>query len=121
MVVKKSQSESVHFRVLLTPIQKTTILVAVLFIVLIALVTLYSPTVRLSVLGIFLNLLGAILLGLGLIKTNDELIDLGSHHVEFDKQRFVSHLTKDRFFIVLGVFLMVLGALLQIVGVQLAN
>jgi hypothetical protein len=109
----------VGFHVTLNPIQKATILIAVILIAVISFITFFSDNVRLEILGLFSQLLGGILLGLGLIKTNDELIELGSHHVEFDKQRFIRHLTKDRFFIVLGVFFVVGGLLMQILSKQL--
>lgn len=110
-----AKSSSTHFRVSLTPIQKATIGVAVLFVVIVGITSASSPTVSLGVFGLFLELLGAILLGQGLIKTNDELIELANHHEKFDKQKLVSHLTKDRFFMVVGIFLIVLGTFLQIV------
>jgi hypothetical protein len=115
--VKKK--EGVQFHVELSGVQKATIGAAVVLVLVIAVVTGSSDQVRLPVLGLFAQLLGSILLGLGLIKTNDELLDLAEHHERFEKQRLVSHLTKDRFFIVFGVFLVVTGLLLQILGTQL--
>jgi hypothetical protein len=115
--VKKLESH--HFHVELSTVQKLTIGAAVVLIALIALITAYSDQVRLHILGLFCQVLGAIILGLGLIKTNDELVDIVSHHEKFDKHRLVKHLTKDRFFLVFGLFLLVLGILLQIISVQL--
>jgi hypothetical protein len=113
------KEEPVGFHVALNPVQTATIIVAVLLVGVIAFITFFSDSVELEILGLFSQLLGGILLGLGLIKTNDELVELGSHHIEFDKQRFIRHLTKDRFFIVLGVFFVVAGLLLQILSKQL--
>jgi len=108
----------VHYRVELSGVHKSTIIVAIIFIVLIGVITLFSPNLNVGVYGLFMQLLGIMLLGLGLIKTNDELAELVSHHEKFDKQKLISHLTKDRFFMVCGVFLIVLGLLLQIIGRQ---
>ena len=113
---KQGQKTEVHFRVELTGVQKATIAVAVLFIVLIGGVTLGTETIRIGALGLFLQLIGSIVLGLGIIKTNDELGDLAEHHEQFNKQRLISHLTKDRFFIVFGLFLVVVGLLMQILS-----
>jgi hypothetical protein len=110
--------KQVHYHVELNSVQKSTIAVALLFIVVIAVITAYSPNVSVYSLGLFLQLLGTILLGLGLVKTNDELAEIVKHHEKLDKQRLISHLTKDRFFIVIGVFLVVLGLLMQIIGRQ---
>ena len=113
--------EQVRFHVELSGMQKATIAASVIFILIIGGITATSPNVHLSAFGLFLELLGTILLGLGLIKTNDELMELASHHEEFNKQKLISHLTKDRFFVVLGIFLIVLGLLLRIISVQIVG
>jgi hypothetical protein len=108
-----------HFSVTLTPVQRTTIIASGALIVLIGIITGFSEQVHLDILGLFCQLLGGLLLGLGLIKTNDELVDMIRHHEQLDKPSLVKHLTKDRFFIVLGVFYTVLGLLLQIISNQI--
>ena len=110
--------KEVHYRVELSGVHKSTIAIAVIFVLLIGVITLFSPNLKIGVYGLFLQLLGIMLLGLGLIKTNDELAELVGHHEKLDKQKLISHLTKDRFFMVCGVFLIVLGLFLQIIGRQ---
>jgi hypothetical protein len=117
---KKQQAlEQHHFHVKLEPLQRLTIVVAGVLIGSIALVTMYSETVHLNILGLFCQLLGAIIIGFGLVKTNEELIELTSHYESVDRPALVRHLTRDRFFIVLGIFTLVLGLLLQILSTQL--
>lgn len=118
--MKKKATQDVHFHVELSGVQKATIGIAILFVLLIAGVTVNSPNVGLPALGLFLQLMGSILLGLGIIKTNDEFLDLASHHENFNKQKLISHYAKDRFFIVFGLFLIVFGLLMQIFAGQLA-
>jgi hypothetical protein len=119
--VKKTVKPAVekhHFHVQLQPIQKLTIVAAMALILAIAAITFYSERVSLSIFGMFCQLLGVIILGLGLVKTNDELVDLTEHYQKLDRPTLIKHLAKDRFFIVLGVFTIALGMLLQIVGLQ---
>ncbi len=114
-----AKAPSNHFTVNLSAVQLATIFAAIIMVALISWITLASDSVPLSILGLFCQLLGSILLGLGLIKTNDELADIVRHHEKLDKPALGAHLAKDRFFIVLGVFLLALGILLQILYTQL--
>ena len=118
MPSRRIRKGSVHFRVELSGTEKATIAAVAILLVLIAAITWFSPNVRIDVFGLFAELLGAILLGLGLTKTNDELLALTNHYEDFHKQDLVSHLTRDRFFVISGVFLIALGILCQIIATQ---
>lgn len=119
--MKKSvkKVEDHHFHVRLQPTQKLTIVVAGALVLAIALITVYSDQVHVGSLGMYCQLLGVIILGFGLVKTNDELVDITEHYQKLDRPTLIRHLAKDRFFIVLGVFTIAVGLLLQIVGSQL--
>lgn len=110
--------KQVTFHVHLTGTQKSTLAIAFVFIILIAAITSLSPTVKLATFGLFCQVLGTVVIGLGLAKTNDELAELASHHEKFDKQGLITHLTRERFFITTGIFLMTLGLLFQIISSQ---
>jgi hypothetical protein len=115
---KTSMKEEVRFHVALGSMQKFAIGASVFLVFIVALFTGFSDSIKMEVLGLYCQLLGSILLGLGLIKTNEELMELADHHEKLERQRLITHLTKDRFFIVIGVFFVVLGILLQIIGNQ---
>jgi hypothetical protein len=117
--LQRMAKQAHNFTVRLSAIQMITIAAACILIILSAVITASSENVRLDGLGLFCQLLGAILLGLGLIKTNDELIGLIRHHERLDKPGLAVQLARDRFFVVLGIFLLALGAMLQIVHGQL--
>ncbi len=107
-----------HFHVQLTPHEIAAIVAAILLIAVVAIVTYVSDQVSLVTLGLYLILIGAIMLGFGLAKTNDELLNLTNHYENLHRQELINHLTRDRFFVVFGVFLMATGILIQILGVQ---
>lgn len=114
----KSANKEVHFHVDLSGIEKATIAAVAILVILIGAITWFSPQVYISTFGMFCELLGAILLGLGLTKTNTELLALTNHYETLHKQELISHLTRDRFFVICGIFLMALGILCQIIGTQ---
>ncbi len=107
-----------HFRVQLTPHEIAAVVAAVLLIAVVGVVTYASDQVNLITLGLYLMLIGAIMLGFGLSKTNDELLSLTNHYENLHKQELISRFTRDRFFVVFGVFLIATGILIQILGVQ---
>jgi hypothetical protein len=114
----KKKSSQVHFRVQLTPHEMAAVIAAFILITIIGVVTALSPLVSLTTFGLYLALIGAIMLGFGLAKTNDEMLALTNHYEDFHRQELVARLTRDRFFVVLGVFLISVGILVQILGVQ---
>lgn len=114
----KKNSEGVHFRVILNAHEKTAVAVVTILGILIAVFTYLSADIGLGVFGLYLQLLGAIMLGFGLTRTNDELLALTNHYERLHKPSLVAHLTRDRFFVVFGVFLLALGVLAQIISIQ---
>jgi hypothetical protein len=117
-MVKRVAAQPVHFRVVLNPHEKIAVAVVVILGLLIALFTYLSADIGVGVFGLYLQLLGAIMLGFGLTRTNDELVALANHYENLHKPSLMEHLTRDRFFVVFGVFLLATGLLLQIVGLQ---
>jgi len=107
-----------HFRVQLTPHEIAAVVAALLLITIVGIVTAVSDQVSLVTLGLYLMLIGAVLLGFGLAKTNDELLSLTNHYENLHRQELLARLTRDRFFVVFGVFLIATGILVQILGVQ---
>lgn len=112
------KSGGVHFRVTLSAHEKAAVAVVSVLALLIALFTYLSTDIGLGVFGLYLQLLGAIMLGFGLTRTNDELIALANHYENLHKPSLMEHLTRDRFFVVFGVFLLALGVLAQIIAIQ---
>lgn len=113
-----AKASDVHFRVTLSAHEKAAVAVVSVLALLITLFTYLSSEIGMGVLGLYLQLLGAIMLGFGLTRTNDELIALANHYEKLHKQSLMEHLTRDRFFVVFGVFLIAIGVLAQIIGIQ---
>lgn len=116
-MAKKSKS-GVHFHVVLSAHEKAAVAIVSVLGLLIALFTYLSAAIGVGVFGLYLQLLGAIMLGFGLTRTNDELVALANHFENVHKPSLMEHLTRDRFFVVFGVFLMAIGVLAQIISVQ---
>jgi hypothetical protein len=112
------KKEDVHFKVVLNAHEKSAVAVVIILGALIGVCAYLSENIGIGVFGLYLQLLGAIMLGFGLTRTNDELIALTNHYENLHRQNLVMHLTRDRFFVVFGVFLMAIGVLAQIVGLQ---
>jgi hypothetical protein len=118
MVKKKVASAPERIHVQLNAHEKGAVAIVIVLGVLITTFTYLSEDIGIGVLGLYLQLLGAIMLGFGLTRTNDELVALTNHYENLHRPSLLAHLARDRFFVVFGVFLIVLGVLAQILGVQ---
>jgi len=96
--------------------QTWLIVLVIIVIAVIAWMVSISTVLGLGVLGLFVQMAGVLLLSLGLVKTNDDLVFLATHPGKKQAQTLISHHTSERFVIMLGLFLMVFGLLLQLFG-----
>lgn len=96
--------------------QKFLIALVMVVITVIAVMVTISTTLSLEVLGLFVAISGVLLLSVGLVRTNDDLLFLATHHKKAEVQRVITHFATERFIVMLALFLLVLGMLLQLVG-----
>jgi hypothetical protein len=99
--------------------QKFLISLVVVVIGVVAVIVAISPNfqnIGLTVLGLFIQIGGFLLLALGLVKTNDDLLYVAEHPKRKDHQGIITHMASERFQVMLGLFLVVLGLLLQLFG-----
>lgn len=96
--------------------QRWLIAFVMIVVIVIASMVSISTTLGLEVLGMFVMIAGVLLLSLGLVKTNDDLLFLATHPGTKQAQTLITHHASERFMIMLALFLLVLGLLLQIFG-----
>ncbi len=97
--------------------EKFLIALVMVVVILIAVMVSLSSILGLQVLGLFVQIAGVLLLSLGLVKTNDDLLVVAQHPNKKDIQKIITHMSTERFQIMLALFLLVLGMLLQMFGV----
>ncbi len=96
--------------------QKFLIALVLVVVVVVAAMVGLSSALGVEVLGLFVTIAGTLLLSLGLVRTNDDLLKLAQHPTKKDVQEIITHMATERFQVMLALFLMVLGFLLQIFG-----
>ncbi|MFT4250376.1 MAG: hypothetical protein ACMXYD_03375 [Candidatus Woesearchaeota archaeon] len=94
-------------------------LIALIMVVVIAIASMIavSDVLGVEILGLFVCIVGVLLLSLALVRTNDDLLLIAQHPTKKDIQMIITHMATERFQIMLALFLLILGFLLQIVGV----
>lgn len=100
--------------------QRFLISLVLIVTIVIAIMVSMSSNLGLEVLGYFVQMAGILLLSLGLVRTNDDLLFLATHPGKKEAQTLVRHHASERFMIMLGLFLMVLGLLLLIFSATFA-
>lgn len=96
--------------------QKLLILLVIAVVAVVAWMVVVSTQLGIEVLGLFIQIAGVLLLSLGLVRTNDDVLFLAEHPKHKKHDDIITHLATERFQIMLGLFLLVLGLLLQIFG-----
>ena len=109
--------EEISYHAKLAVWQKFLIALVLVVIIVIAGMVSVSTRLGLEVLGLFVQIAGVLLLSLGLVRTNDDLVMIASHPKTQDIQKIVTHMATERFQVMLALFLLVLGMLLQMIGI----
>ncbi len=96
--------------------QKFLIALVLVVIATISVIVTMSTNLSIEVLGLFVAISGVLLLSIGLVRTNDDLLFLATHHKQAEVQQVITHFATERFLVMLSLFLIVLGMLLQLLG-----